>query len=383
MRLELMGSSTRAWSHATELPPRSFAIAGNSLAAVWALYVQQTWQHGAPGWDDAVQIREARGVRIYLTANADYDDHFYPHMAASSQLQALDKLVTVNAYHQLSGNSYGYRIHRLYGEDQIELLLRRWRAKPESKKLIVNMAHPQGCAFEREAGLNGMACMSSLHVFMRDDQLDMTVTMRSQDAWRSHANLWSAREWQRRLVARFNAEGGRVHRVGDLLFQINNAHLYQHHWESAQAVSTFVMRRVMGLRDGSTMQLRPRTWMIEPPAWSEPAPAARTMVIRRRPSGAAYEAAAVLSANVERMLGSAALVHGHLQIVDWPEAEPPGPSLTHDEAQAWDAWWDDSPGELLHAGSRGEGIPTPEKLMYLTLLIRELAEMTGARSTAA
>jgi len=89
-------------------------VRGNSLARVWQAYVSAVMTAGRPWHDGGGHITELFGVVLQFDADTDFDSTC-EFMDLPKRELFLDKLRTRNPWHELSGNSYGYRIHCSYG----------------------------------------------------------------------------------------------------------------------------------------------------------------------------------------------------------------------------------------------------------------------------
>jgi len=139
----------------------------------------------------------------------------------------------------------------------LDLLIKKMAAKPESKSLIVNLLHPQGCALEADAKITNTACMASVHFILRpkessvaakkagkslmadesDLQCDMHIHFRSQNAFLGgYANFWSVRQWEKEIVDRYNEENNCQIAMGKITVYIDAAHVYEKDYKEAKMI---------------------------------------------------------------------------------------------------------------------------------------------------
>lgn len=76
-------------------------------------------------------------------------------------------------------SGYGHKIQSFYGFDQLEDVLNRLQADPTSRQAVIHIkdARPIG------SPTSDTPCTLSLQFILRDNKLNLTVTMRSNDIW--------------------------------------------------------------------------------------------------------------------------------------------------------------------------------------------------------
>jgi len=208
-------------------------IEGNSLQDVWKEYVKYVY-HGSQGQDGAEMIREQFLVNVCFHPKADFTG-LDPAMDINQQRQYVKKILTTELDPVLGG-SYGYRIRKAYGIDQLEALLNKLLEKPESKAACVNLLHPVDAVMEREAGMQRMACLVNFQALMRDGMLHLIANFRSQNAWNSHGNFVGLHELHQQIVQKLSERGVSVS-PGSLFVHIVAAHLYERDFVKAAALT--------------------------------------------------------------------------------------------------------------------------------------------------
>ena len=80
---------------------------------------------------------------------------------------------------QTVNSAYGYILHRKFGFDQIEMVIRLLKADPGSRRAVVNIndANPRTMITKDEP------CTICLQFYIRDGRLNCTAIMRSNDLW--------------------------------------------------------------------------------------------------------------------------------------------------------------------------------------------------------
>jgi hypothetical protein len=197
-------------------------IESTSFGSGWAQYVAAT-MGGAPGSDGPDELRELFSVTVAFGPGTDFAVP-HPEMDLATQAQYVRK-VTTTKIDPVLGGSYGYRLRRSYGVDQVEDMIRRISARPESKSACANLLHPITCEMEREAGMQRTACLAFVQALLRDRELALFATFRSQNAINSHGNFRGLHELQVEIAGRL-ANAGLDVRSGYLIVHINAAHVF-------------------------------------------------------------------------------------------------------------------------------------------------------------
>ena len=78
-----------------------------------------------------------------------------------------------------NNSAYGYIIHKKYGFDQLQQIIELLRNDPTTRRAVLNISDP---AINRIT-TKDMQCTIALQFLIRDEQLEMTVYMRSNDIY--------------------------------------------------------------------------------------------------------------------------------------------------------------------------------------------------------
>lgn len=78
-----------------------------------------------------------------------------------------------------SNSAYGYIIHKKHGFDQIKKVIELLKKDPESRRALININVPNEKVIETKDEM----CTIALQFLIRNERLDMTAMMRSNDVW--------------------------------------------------------------------------------------------------------------------------------------------------------------------------------------------------------
>lgn len=192
--------------------------------------------HDAAPRDQAT--KELVGVQLRLT-DLDYNIIRHPerrlnyHFMVAEWLWILlgmnqaNMILPYNKNLVLFVNEWG-SFDGAYGPKVVEqwaYVLQTLREDPQSRQAVINIWR------ERPRKSPDIPCTLSLQFLLRDNGLNLVVTMRSNDAWLGLPyDLFVFTQLQRYLAMQLGVPVGEyVHNAGSL-------HLYQQHWEKAQQV---------------------------------------------------------------------------------------------------------------------------------------------------
>ena len=208
-------------------------IEGDSHKDMWQEYVRRV-NNGPEGRDGEEAIRELFWVKLCFKPGTDFIT-IHPAMNQLVRHQYVRKVLTTDLDPALGG-SYGYRLRRSYGLDQLDELVHRLVTKPESKAACANLLHPVSSAIERDAGMQRMACLTNVQALIRQGALHLNAHFRSQNAWNSHGNFQGLHELHSSLLTQLLEHD--VHlELGALVVTIVAAHLYEQDFPKATALS--------------------------------------------------------------------------------------------------------------------------------------------------
>lgn len=121
--------------------------------------------------------------------------------------------------------AYGFRWRSFFGMDQLEECVNRLRANPGDRQAVITMWDP---TVDLEvSSKRDRPCNTQIYLRVRDGELDLTVTCRSNDiVWGAYgANAVHFSFLQEYLAAAIGVEVGTMYQLS------NNWHVYQDVWE--------------------------------------------------------------------------------------------------------------------------------------------------------
>lgn len=80
---------------------------------------------------------------------------------------------------ETNNSAYGHLIQKKWGFDQLDLMKRILEADPNSRRAVININTPHPEVIETR----DEPCTISMQFFVRNNKLDMTTVMRSNDIW--------------------------------------------------------------------------------------------------------------------------------------------------------------------------------------------------------
>lgn len=156
-------------------------------------------------------------------------------LAAVEALQVIggysdaDALVNINA--GLAEFADQGVFHGAYGprlRPQMDMVLRRLYADAFTRRAVVTLWDPLRDSIE---GVKNYPCTTELQFMVRDDKLDLHVTMRANDAWHGLAyDAFVFNQLQHTVARMLGREVGRyIHHASSL-------HIYEEHFEATEAL---------------------------------------------------------------------------------------------------------------------------------------------------
>ena len=135
--------------------------------------------------------------------------------------------------------AYGYRIGSSAKEDQIRLLVEHLKEMPNSRQAIISLWNANDLWHSVRDKKGDLPCTLSLQFLIRNGQLHLINTMRSNDAWLGLPYDIFAFTCIQRLVADVLKipAGSYTHQVGSM-------HLYKKNWAAAQESMSLESRPV-------------------------------------------------------------------------------------------------------------------------------------------
>jgi len=128
---------------------------------------------------------------------------------------------------------------RKYGKnniDQFKYVYEKLKADPESRQVVINLSNPDIDTFNEDGTLlesKDFNCSQNLTFVIRDDKLDCTFYVRSNDACygMSGINFYEFSVMQEILAGLLNVE------VGSFYYYTNSLHIYAKHYDKAKKIT--------------------------------------------------------------------------------------------------------------------------------------------------
>jgi thymidylate synthase len=204
------------------------------LARGYVSIVRTIMQHGVDASPRGALTREILGATIVLPAWA-------PMLPIGTERKVSTKLAAIEALQVIGGYSDAEQLfranenlreyadqgsfHGAYGprvRPQIDLVLRRLSEDPQTRRAVVTLWDPLRDSIE---GVKNYPCATELQFMVRDERVDLHVTMRANDAWHGLAYDAFVFSQLQYTVAR---ELGRT--VGKYVHHAASLHVYEEHW---------------------------------------------------------------------------------------------------------------------------------------------------------
>lgn len=126
--------------------------------------------------------------------------------------------------------TYGSRLRAHFQVDQVENMVARLAADPDSRSAVASLWDPR-----TDGHGHGTPCLNQLWARLRDGHLSLTAVVRSNDmygAWPS--NALALRKLQELIRCRVAQERGEPLGLGDLITLSESAHVYEENWAEAE-----------------------------------------------------------------------------------------------------------------------------------------------------
>lgn len=136
-------------------------------------------------------------------------------------------------------SAYGARIfNSRFGEDgQFDLVVRELTNDPDSRRAILHINEPSDLHVATTVGTKDVPCTLALQFFIREKELHLHVTMRSNDAiWGMPYDIFSFTIIQEAMLGKLN-EADMNLKLGKYYHTAGSLHLYERHVEMAQKIS--------------------------------------------------------------------------------------------------------------------------------------------------
>jgi thymidylate synthase len=158
-----------------------FTIKTKSLGETWVEYLRYVLADGISTYDAREYVLEASPVTIELSGLEQSD----------SIIEAVGKKETIDVYTRKMfsrelipelNSTYGDRLFNARGVDQIDWIIKRLKANQWTKAAFISLVLPD------DPGPR-VPCLSSIQFAVRNKELNLHATYRSQNAFNSYANF--------------------------------------------------------------------------------------------------------------------------------------------------------------------------------------------------
>lgn len=138
---------------------------------------------------------------------------------------------TANEHGEINSN-YGHLVFSNKYHNQFENALTELVINPDSRRAEMVYNRPSIWVDFDDNGKNDFICTNAQTVYIRDGKLHMVSQMRSNDVVFGYKNDYAwAQYLMDAFVARYNMETGKNIVKGDLIWQVQNLHVYSKHFK--------------------------------------------------------------------------------------------------------------------------------------------------------
>jgi thymidylate synthase len=131
--------------------------------------------------------------------------------------------------------AYGYRWRNHFGHDQLIWIINHLRAFPQSRRAVLQMFDPEVDQDWIVGASRDIPCNTGIYFEIVDNQLNMTVTCRSNDMiW----GCYGSNVVHMSMLQEFIADSLGI-AVGTYTQFSNNFHIYERHWNLLENVSPY------------------------------------------------------------------------------------------------------------------------------------------------
>lgn len=132
---------------------------------------------------------------------------------------------SANAHGEINSN-YGLLVFGEKYYEQFEHVVQELKTNPDSRRASMIYNRPSIWKEYNENGKNDFICTNAVTYYIRDNKLHATVQMRSNDVIFGYRNDWA---WQRFMMEEVMHEL-ELDELGDMIWQVQNLHVYERHF---------------------------------------------------------------------------------------------------------------------------------------------------------
>ncbi|MEU6673457.1 thymidylate synthase [Streptomyces sp. NPDC046925] len=195
-------------------------ITHDRFADAWIFWLREIMQAGNDVTDDGERLREILNVSI--SAHTCRREDFIASGADEDRLNLMLAKYRSSAPVRPYTRSYGDLFTDHMAVNQVDWLVKRLRAKPETKSATIGFHIP---------GEDWLSCISLIDCKIRNNAMHLNIAYRSQNVLASQpGNACALRGLQEEIAAAVGV------RVGALTVHIFSAHIYERDWDSARDI---------------------------------------------------------------------------------------------------------------------------------------------------
>lgn len=176
---------------------------------------------------------------IFGIPNQEYiDAEIKWYMDKSTNINALAKIYgkspvawqySANKYGEINSN-YGHLIFSEVFHNQFIQTSNELRNNPDSRRACMVYNRPSIWKEYNQDGKNDFICTNAVTYYIRDGKLHSVVQMRSNDVIFGYRNDYAWQKYVLAMVASDLREYGHEVETGDIYWQVQNLHVYSHHF---------------------------------------------------------------------------------------------------------------------------------------------------------
>jgi len=216
-------------------------LCGESAAELFTAAARQVLAHGSPAAPRGMSTKEVLGVQLHLTEPRRRLIHLPPVRVLNPAFAVAEAIWIISgsdapwifdfnaqlvqyADEGVLQGAYGPRLRRWHGVDQLDRARRQLLADPQSRRAVISLFDP----VRDHSGHTDVPCTLGFRFFLRDNQLHMHTTMRSQDLWLGFGyDIFTFTLIQELMAGWLGVE------IGPYRHCVDSLHLYAQHWEAA------------------------------------------------------------------------------------------------------------------------------------------------------
>jgi len=139
-------------------------------------------------------------------------------------------IASANKHGEINSN-YGMLIYGDRYYNQFDRVVNELNNNPNSRRAEMIYTRPSVWVEAFENGKNDFICTNTVTYYIRDNKLHCVVQMRSNDVVFGYKNDYA---WQYYLLRKVQKTLNKDYELGDIIWQVQNLHVYERHFELVQ-----------------------------------------------------------------------------------------------------------------------------------------------------